>query len=389
MTTETRTRIVAKLTSLEMLKKFSPAQLKTLTNDFEEPVVCQILSSLKEAGEDEIFTTPRYEIQKQELVIITAAWQACHCCGYGSLGEASYDAEMPEYFTDYDIVLTSGEEITVGGLASAVEPMPVSAEDERFQTLCRDLWQQQEYCEKLLGNLTNSQSALEDVRKNYKTLEQDVARYQKLEAENCQLKEELAEMKHQLDETKKLSAKVAGMTGQEELDKLIYKYLQRTKKKDVKKRGYIKMTIMELVNTAKLMLSDETQQLLDVFDDDVVNVAKDGADDNESVLAYARMHPLAPYVYVATKAKAVISWLQNEVNTEAKAKEQLAPIRAAIDYSVIRKDAPYETVKKELGLTVSEDSFKNWVKGSRPKEFFYEAADLSGYNDQIRDFMQR
>ena len=67
MTTETRTRIVAKLTSLEMLKKFSPAQLQKLTNDFEEPVVRQILSSLKEAGEDDIFTTPRYEIQKQEL----------------------------------------------------------------------------------------------------------------------------------------------------------------------------------------------------------------------------------------------------------------------------------------------------------------------------------
>ena len=388
MTTETRTRIVAKLTSLEMLKKFSPAQLQKLTNDFEEPVVCQILSSLKEAGEDDIFTTPRYEIQKQELIIISAAWQACHLSHYDS-GQECYDAVMPEYFSDYGIVLTSGEEITAGGMASIAESMPASAEDERFQTLCRDLWQQQENCEKLLGSLTASQTMLEEARKNYKALEQDVTRYQKIEAENRQLKEELAEMKHQLDETKKLSAKVASMTGQEELDKLIYKYLQRTKKKDVKKRGYIKMTIMELVNTAKLMLSDETQQLLDVFDDDVVNVAKDGADDNESVLAYARMHPLAPYVYVATKAKAVISWLQNEVNTEAKAKEQLAPIRAAIDYSVIRKDAPYETVKKELGLTVSEDSFKNWVKGSRPKEFFYEAADLSGYNDQIRDFMQR
>lgn len=386
MNFEIKTRIVKKLTSLEMLKKFSSAQLQILTNDFEEAVVCQILSSLKEAGEDDIFTSPRYEIQKQELDYMAEAWKACHC-DYDSFGKEYSDAVMPDYFSDYDIMLTSGEEINPGGMASTVA-LPVSAEDERFQTLCRDLWQQQECCEKLLGSLAASQSMLEESRKNYKALEQDVARYQKIEAENRQLKEELAEMKHQLDETKKLSAKVAGMTGQEELDKLIYKYLQRTKKKDVKKRGYIKMTIMELVNTAKLTLSDETQQLLDVFDDDVVKDAKDGADDNEDVLAYARLHPLAPYVYLGNKAKAVITWLKNEVNTEAKAREQLAPIRAAIDYSVIRKDAQFETFKKELGLTVSEESFKNWVRGSRPKEFVYEDTELSGYYDQIRDFMQ-
>ena len=284
-------------------------------------------------------------------------------------------------------MLTSGEEITAGGMASIAESMPASAEDERFQTLCRDLWQQQENCEKLLGSLTASQTMLEEARKNYKALEQDVTRYQKIEAENRQLKEELAALKHQLDETKKLSAKVAGMTGQEELDKLIYKYLQRTKKKDVKKRGYIKMTIMELVNTAKLTLSDETQQLLDVFDDDVVKDPRESAEEHEAIQAYAKEHPLAAYVFQANKAKEVISWLKKEINTAVKAKEQLAPVRAAIDYPLIKKEAPFEIVRNELGLTVSEDSYRNWVKGVRPNDYAYEADDLTGYLEQIRDFM--
>lgn len=146
---------------------------------------------------------------------------------------------------------------------------------------------------------------------------------------------------------------------------------------------------MELVTMAKITLNDETQQLLNVFDDDVLKDPRESGEDDEEMLAYMRAHPLAQYVYVSNRAKTVIGWLKQEVNTEAKAKEQLAPIRAAMDYPVIRKDAPFEALKRELGLTVSEDSFKNWVKGSRPKEFFYEAADLSGYNDQIRDFMQR
>lgn len=317
MTIEIKTRIVAKITNLEMLKRFSPAQLKTLTNDFEEPVVCQILSSLQIPDSDDKDTLQRQEIQKQELAYITEAWQACHC---GQNGPENGDAVMPEYLSDYAIVLISGEEITLCVLASVAQEM----------THC-----------------------------------------QQLEAENRQLKEALA-----------------GMTRPDELDKHIFKYLQLTKKKDVKKRGYIKMTIMELYNSANIPLSDETQQLLDVFDDDVVSQAKDAADDHEAILAYARLHPLAPYVYVARKAEAVITWLKNEVNTEAKAKEQLAPIRAAFDYSVIRKDAPFDTVKKELGLTVSEESFKNWVKGSRPKDFVYDDNDLSGYYDQIRGFMQ-
>lgn len=386
MTTETRARIVRKLTSLEMLKKFSPVQLMRLTNDFEESIVCQIISSLEETDEDDIFTSPRYEIQKQELDYIIEGWRACHC-DYDSFGKEYFDAEMPEYFSDYDIVLTSGEEITTGGMPEAV--MSALAEDERFKALCRDLWQQQECCEKLLGSLTASQTMLEESRKNYKALEQDVARYQKMEAEYRQLKEELAALKHQLDETKKLSAKVAGMTDVEGFDKVIRKYLNGSKKKDVKKRGYIKMTIMELVTMAKITLNDETQQLLNVFDDDVLKDPRESGEDDEEMLAYMRAHPLAQYVYVSSRAQAVIGWLKQEVNTEAKAKEQLAPIRAAMDYPVIRKDAPFEALKRELGLTVSEDSFKNWVKGSRPKEFFYEAADLSGYNDQIRDLIQR
>ncbi len=320
MTIEIKNRIVAKITSLEMLKRYSHAQLKTLTNDFDEYVVCQILSSLQVPDSEENVTLLRQEIQKQVLAYMKEAWLECHC-SLDSFGHERYDAVMPEYFSDYDIVLISGEEITLCGIDN---------------------------------------------------MKQEVAYCQQLEAENRLLKE-----------------KLAGMTGQEDLGKHIFRYLQLTKKKDVKKRGYIKMTIMELLSSAKIPLSDETQQLLDMFDDDVVSLAKDATDDHEAVLAYARLHPLASHVYLLNKAKDVISWLQNEVNTEARAKEQLAPIRAALDYPVIRKETPYEVFKKELGLTVSEQSFKNWVKGSRPKEFSYETTDLSGYADQIRDFMQR
>lgn len=335
MTFENKTRIVSKMINLEVLKKYSPAQLRTLTNDFEESVVCQILCLVQVPDCDGEATLQRQAAQQQILTYIKEAWQECHSC-QDSLGHVCFDSVMPEYLSDYEIVLISGEEITACDSAG---------------------------------------------------MEQEMTRCEKLEAENRLLKDELADANHQLEEIKELSIKMADKTAQE-MDKLIFKFLQHAKKKNIKKRGYIKMTLMELVNSAKYSLSDETQQLLDEFDDDVVSMAKDAADDYEAILAYARLHPLAPYVYVASKAKAVITWLQNEVNTEAKAKEQLAPIRAAFDYSVIRKDTPFDTVKKELGLTVSEESFKNWVKGSRPKDFVYDDNDLSGYYDQIRGFMQ-
>lgn len=108
----------------------------------------------------------------------------------------------------------------------------------------------------------------------------------------------------------------------------------------------------------------------------------------EGEIVDLQMHPLSQYVQLADKAESFIGCLRQLVNGATKqAKKQLAPIKAAIDYSprLISNDVTYEVIKEEFGIAFSEESFKNWIKGNRGNK--YEEDELQPFweifDDQI------
>lgn len=101
-----------------------------------------------------------------------------------------------------------------------------------------------------------------------------------------------------------------------------------------------------------------------------------------------QIHPLSQYVQLANKAESIIGCLRQLVNGATKqAKKQLAPIKAAIDYSprLISNDVTYEAIKEEFGIAFSEESFKNWIKSNRGYQ--YDEEELQPFweifDDQI------
>lgn len=99
-------------------------------------------------------------------------------------------------------------------------------------------------------------------------------------------------------------------------------------------------------------------------------------------------HPISQYVQLADKAESIIQCLHQLVQGATRqAKKQLAPIKAAIDYSprLISNDVTYEAIREEFGVAFSEDSFKNWIKGNRGNK--YEEDELQPFweifDDQI------
>lgn len=87
--------------------------------------------------------------------------------------------------------------------------------------------------------------------------------------ERCErLCQENEMLKMKLEELQKMAGKVAEKTVHEDLLKTLRTYMNRSKTKSVRKRGWIKTVVTELALTAGLMLPEDMQAVLDAFDDD-------------------------------------------------------------------------------------------------------------------------
>lgn len=82
------------------------------------------------------------------------------------------------------------------------------------------------------------------------------------------LKEEKKALQMQLAELGKMTSKVAEQTEHGELVKVLRKYMNMSRRKTAKKRGYIKMVVTEMVIGIGLVLPEDMKADLDVFDDD-------------------------------------------------------------------------------------------------------------------------
>lgn len=101
-------------------------------------------------------------------------------------------------------------------------------------------------------------------------------------------------------------------------------------------------------------------------------------------------HPMARFVMRPEKAEAVINEMRHLVSSQPanSPKDVLAPLMAAMTCKprAIMQHVTCEAFVKEFGVQVSEDSFKNWIKGYHDTR--YEEGYLDDYEELFSDIMK-
>ena len=89
-----------------------------------------------------------------------------------------------------------------------------------------------------------------------------------LKDDNKALREEIKLLQMQQSEQSKLTSQLMEKADHEDLIKGISKYLKLSKRKNSKKKGYIRMTLTELCSANNVTLPEDVQALLNSFDDE-------------------------------------------------------------------------------------------------------------------------
>lgn len=114
----------------------------------------------------------------------------------------------------------------------------------------------------------SEQEALESLLQQYQKQSEQLAA---LTAEVATLKSENEQLKMEKKELTQVSQKLVQKAEHDDLTKVLRTYMNISKRKNAKKKGYIKMVIMEMAMSAQLTLPEEMQKELENFDDDTTN----------------------------------------------------------------------------------------------------------------------
>lgn len=98
-------------------------------------------------------------------------------------------------------------------------------------------------------------------------------------------------------------------------------------------------------------------------------------------------HPLAPYIRRGDKVDIILDWLRRAIMVQSTPKEQLAPIKAAMEChpQAVNRSLTFDVFNQEFGLTVSESSWDNWIKGHHGTK--YADSELNDYEEDLSKFM--
>lgn len=92
-------------------------------------------------------------------------------------------------------------------------------------------------------------------------------------------------------------------------------------------------------------------------------------------------HPMAAYIMQPKKAEEVIEEMRHLVSAQSQnsPKDLLAPLKAAMECKprAVMQNVPLDAFNREFMTSVSEESFKNWIRGNR--NTLYEDAYLDDY----------
>lgn len=102
-------------------------------------------------------------------------------------------------------------------------------------------------------------------------------------------------------------------------------------------------------------------------------------------------HPLTPYIRRGDKVTILLDWLHRAVDVQSQPKEQLAPIKAAMECrpQAISYTLPREVFNREFNLNISDDSWKDWIKSYHNKTYIHDDVDeLKMYKEELAEIME-
>lgn len=99
------------------------------------------------------------------------------------------------------------------------------------------------------------------------------------------------------------------------------------------------------------------------------------------------MHPLVSYICRGDKVKEVLDWLHRHIIGQKTAKQQIAPIKAAMECKpkAVNDTLPVEVFNQEFGLTIAKDTWENWTRSYHSR--VYTEGDLKDYKDELQEIM--
>lgn len=98
-------------------------------------------------------------------------------------------------------------------------------------------------------------------------------------------------------------------------------------------------------------------------------------------------HPLAPYIRRGDKVDIILDWLHRAIMVQKSPKEQLAPIKAAMECrpQAVNRSLTFDVFNLEFGLTVSEGTWDNWINGHHGCKF--DDSELNDYEEDLSNLM--
>lgn len=107
--------------------------------------------------------------------------------------------------------------------------------------------------------------------------------------------------------------------------------------------------------------------------------------ENENTCDEQLQSPFAKFVMISDKVDEILKCLHQLVGSQSTPKEQLAPIKAAIEYKprLISDDVTVQDINDEFKLSISAGTFGNWIRGHHGTA--YDAEDLKVYKEIFDD----
>lgn len=103
--------------------------------------------------------------------------------------------------------------------------------------------------------------------------------------------------------------------------------------------------------------------------------------ENEDTCDDQSQSPFAKFVMISDKVDEILKCLHQLVGSQSTPKDQLAPIKAAIEYKprLISDDVTVKDINDEFNLSISAGTFGNWIRGHHGTQ--YDDEDLKVYKE--------
>lgn len=107
--------------------------------------------------------------------------------------------------------------------------------------------------------------------------------------------------------------------------------------------------------------------------------------DKEEIHEEQSSSPFVKFVMISDKVDEIVRCLHQLVGSQSTPKEQLAPIKAAIEYKprLISDDVTVKDINDEFNLSISAGTFGNWIRGHHGTQ--YDDEDLKVYKEIFDD----